>query len=320
MLSDFADKINFNKQSIDEGLRIFLDYFILPGESQKVDRIIQVFAQKYFNQNVEITPLKSTTSAYTFSYLLIMLQTDLHNPQVKEKMKISEFCKLAKGINDGEDLSNEYLTSIYQKVLKKPLALYEKKIKSKTNESKYINIKRKFLKETEEIYEKGKEMMQISRDKTFIIISSCEYSQQVLNILWSPCLAAFSIILEESDDSLLWEISLQGFGMGIKLTSIFNMNMEREAFVKGLVKFATAISIKDIKKKNYFCMKGLIQITLNYGQFLKGAWYYVLECLSKAEYYPNFDLAMIEKIFHQSILLDTESILEFITALCKLSE
>lgn len=55
-----------------------------------------------------------------------MLQTDLHNPQVKEKMKLVEFIKLARGINDGTDLSQEYLTGLYTRVQKTPLALHEK--------------------------------------------------------------------------------------------------------------------------------------------------------------------------------------------------
>jgi Sec7-like guanine-nucleotide exchange factor len=33
----------------------------------------------------------------------MMLQTNLHNPQVHEKMKFADFSKLAKGMNMGQD-------------------------------------------------------------------------------------------------------------------------------------------------------------------------------------------------------------------------
>lgn len=54
----------------------------------------------------------SATAAYTLSYLLMMLQTDLHNPQVLDKMKLTDFSKLARGINDGEDLPQDVINNI----------------------------------------------------------------------------------------------------------------------------------------------------------------------------------------------------------------
>lgn len=35
---------------------------------------------------------------FTFTYLLIMLHTDIHNPNVQNKMKYKEFERLAKNI------------------------------------------------------------------------------------------------------------------------------------------------------------------------------------------------------------------------------
>ena len=53
--------------------------------------------------------MKTSDSVYTFAYLLIIVQTDLHNPRVEDKMKFQDFTKLAKGINDGEDLPADHL-------------------------------------------------------------------------------------------------------------------------------------------------------------------------------------------------------------------
>ena len=39
---------------------------------------MQAFAEKYVKDNTET--FKSSTAAYSLSYLLIMLQTDAHNP------------------------------------------------------------------------------------------------------------------------------------------------------------------------------------------------------------------------------------------------
>lgn len=42
-------------------------------------------------------------SVYAFSYLLMMLQSNLHNPQVVDKMTLLQFSKLSKGMNGGPD-------------------------------------------------------------------------------------------------------------------------------------------------------------------------------------------------------------------------
>ena len=52
----------------------------LPGESQKIARIIEHFAEQYFAQ--EPGPLANADTVYILSYAIIMLNTDLHNPQV----------------------------------------------------------------------------------------------------------------------------------------------------------------------------------------------------------------------------------------------
>lgn len=41
-------------------------------------------------------------------------------------MKPQEFFKLARGINEGEDLAPEYLQSIYLNIQRSPLAVHEK--------------------------------------------------------------------------------------------------------------------------------------------------------------------------------------------------
>lgn len=238
--------MNFASLSIDNALRVFLSYFTLPGESQKVDRIMQIFAQNYYNFNKEV--LKSATAVYTLSYLLIMLQTDLHNPQVKEKMKLQEFSKLARGINDGEDLSPEYLIGLYNRIQKEPLALHEMaRAKKEKLEAMNNNLSQKkvlFFKESEQLLEKGKIMIHSQKDSAFISVTGNEYAKAVAEIVWSPCLASFSVLLEENNEQTLWGLCVEGLILGFKLMSCFSKSTESEAFVRALAKFTSLNSIK----------------------------------------------------------------------------
>ena len=108
--------------TIDDAMRHYLIFFDLPKEGQKVDRVVQVFARKYIQDNPN-TCYKSSTAAYTLSYLLMMLQTSIHNPQVTEKMTLAQFVDLARTINDGENLPAEILNELYVGVQKSPLGV-----------------------------------------------------------------------------------------------------------------------------------------------------------------------------------------------------
>lgn len=64
--------------------RTFLNGFRLPGEAQKIDRLMEKFAERFVNCNSDA--FKSADVAYVLAYSVIMLNTDAHNPQVKVKM------------------------------------------------------------------------------------------------------------------------------------------------------------------------------------------------------------------------------------------
>jgi Sec7 domain len=51
VLAGYTATFEFSDRPFTECLRIFLESFRLPGESQKIDRIVQSFATRYFEQN-----------------------------------------------------------------------------------------------------------------------------------------------------------------------------------------------------------------------------------------------------------------------------
>lgn len=48
-------------------------------------------------------------TCYVLSFAIIMLNTSLHNPSVKEKPTLEDFVKMNRGINEGQDLPRELL-------------------------------------------------------------------------------------------------------------------------------------------------------------------------------------------------------------------
>ena len=71
--------------SLDEALRVFLGEFRLPGEAQKIDRLMEAFAAKYCTDNPQ-SIFPNTDAAYILSFSVIMLNTDAHNPAILPKV------------------------------------------------------------------------------------------------------------------------------------------------------------------------------------------------------------------------------------------
>jgi len=56
-----------------------------------------------------INELPFTDTCYVLSFAIIMLNTSLHNPSVKEKPTVEQFISMNRGINNGGDLPQELL-------------------------------------------------------------------------------------------------------------------------------------------------------------------------------------------------------------------
>ena len=125
-LDSFIELISFHKMDIDEGMRHLLDHFTLPSESQQVSRIIESFGNKFYKDNKAEGIFASSSAVYSLSYLLMMLQSNLHNPQVVDKMKFIDYQKLAKTMNEGNDFSQVYLQHLYNSIQKNQLGFHEK--------------------------------------------------------------------------------------------------------------------------------------------------------------------------------------------------
>ena len=118
----FADLINFERMSFSEALRKYLHAFRLPGESQKIDRFMLKFAERFMSGNPKA--FANADTAYVLAYSVILLNTDQHSVKIKGKrMTIDDFIKNNRGINDGQDLPTEYLTGIYDEIASNEIVL-----------------------------------------------------------------------------------------------------------------------------------------------------------------------------------------------------
>jgi guanine nucleotide exchange protein RalF len=120
VLKHFTDQMDFSGKSFTQGLREFVKEFKLPGEAQKIDRLVQSFSDRYATQNPDL--VANADAAYTLAFATIMLATDLHNPSIKpeKKMTFDQFKSNMRGTNNGENFDEAFLKGIYEEIQKKP--------------------------------------------------------------------------------------------------------------------------------------------------------------------------------------------------------
>jgi IQ motif/SEC7 domain-containing protein len=90
---------------IDIALRHLLTHFRLPGEAQKIDRVMLVFARRYGECN-GISFAGGCDTVYILAFAIIMLNTDLHSRSIKDanRMKLDDFIKNLRGVDAGRDI------------------------------------------------------------------------------------------------------------------------------------------------------------------------------------------------------------------------
>mmetsp|Transcript_13142 Transcript_13142/g.26694 ORF Transcript_13142/g.26694 Transcript_13142/m.26694 type:complete len:2158 (-) Transcript_13142:64-6537(-) len=125
VLRAYGEELDFKGMDFDEAIRYYLSGFRLPGEAQKIDRIMEVFAARYTDQNSKIFP--TPDAAFILAFSIIMLNTDLHNPAIKEdrKMTIKSFQRMNSGVCDGGDFPDEMLEDIFNRIKNNPISLKE---------------------------------------------------------------------------------------------------------------------------------------------------------------------------------------------------
>ncbi len=142
----YVDQMDFYGMEIVSALRLFLEGFRLPGEAQKIDRLMEKFAARYHELNRKFSNaassgdeaeaerkapgqkagggkqilknyyFESADAVYVLAFSAIMLATDLHSTAIKKKMTKADYINMNRGINDSKDLPREFLESIFDQI------------------------------------------------------------------------------------------------------------------------------------------------------------------------------------------------------------
>lgn len=299
----YVDSMKFSEMKFDTAIREFLKGFRLPGEAQKIDRIMEKFAERYCADNPGL--FKNADTAYVLAYAVILLNTDAHNPMVWPKMSKPDFIRM-NAMSDAEECApTDLLEEIYDSIVKDEIKLKDdaagigKNSKQKPEGEErgglvsILNLalpKRKsssdakseneaIIKQTQAIFRK-----QGARRGVFHTVQQIEIIRPMVEAVGWPLLVTFSVTMEEGDNKPRVVLCMEGFKAGIHITHVLGMDTMRYAFLTSLVRFTFLHAPKEMRSKNVEALRTLLALCASETDSLQDTWNAVLECVSRLEY------------------------------------
>lgn len=309
----FVDLMEFSKRRFVDALRQFLQSFRLPGEAQKIDRFMLKFAERYLSGNPNA--FANADTAYILAYSVILLNTDQHSTKMKgRRMTLEDFIKNNRGINDGQDLPQEYLATIYDEIAANEIVLKSERehaaelgiaaatpsagLASRAGQAlanvgrdlqkeKYAQASEEMANKTEQLYRSLIRAQKRSAVREalsrFIPATSTKHVGPMFNVSWMSFLSGFSSQMQDAQNLDLIKQCLDGLKLAIRIACRFDLETPRVAFVTALAKFTNLNNLKEMMAKNIEALKVLIEVALSEGDLLKGAWREILMCISQLD-------------------------------------
>ncbi|KAH8696047.1 putative guanyl-nucleotide exchange factor [Talaromyces proteolyticus] len=127
-LRKFMRTFSFFGEPIDMAIRKLLMEVELPKETQQIDRVLQGFADRYYECNPGI--FASTDQTYFIAFSILILHTDVFNKNNKRKMQKQDYVKNSRV--DG--ISEDILECIYENISYTPFIHVEDELNLSTRQ------------------------------------------------------------------------------------------------------------------------------------------------------------------------------------------
>lgn len=306
----FVDAMDFAKTRFVDALRRFLQSFRLPGEAQKIDRLMLKFAERYSTGNPNA--FANADTAYVLAYSVIMLNTDQHSAQVKKRMSPEDFIKNNRGINDNADLPDEYLQGIFDEIGHNEIVLDTERQNAANlgiisqqstggiggalatfgrdlSREAYAAASEEMSNRTEQLF---KSMLRAQRKTSggagagkgrFLTASSFKHVGPMFDATWMSFLTALSGAVQETQNLETIRLCVEGQKLAIRIACLFDLQDPRQAFVASIARSTNLYNLSEMKAKNVEALRAMLEVAHTEGNLLKESWRDVLTCISQLD-------------------------------------
>ncbi|KAF2154288.1 hypothetical protein K461DRAFT_224337 [Myriangium duriaei CBS 260.36] len=307
----FIDQLDFTKTRFVDALRRFLQTFRLPGEAQKIDRLMLKFAERYTSGNPNA--FANADTAYVLGYSVIMLNTDQHSSNVKKRMTPEDFIKNNRGINDNENLPDEYLQGIFEEIASNEIVLDTERetaanlgllpqpstgfaaglgqalatVGRDLQREAYNQASEEMANKTEQLFKNLLRAQKRGSSKTgpsrFIPAQSFKHIGPMFEVTWMSFLTALSGQVQTTNNVQAIRACMDGMKMAVRIACLFDLENPRQAFISSLARFTNLYNLSEMKEKNVEALRTLLDTAHNEGNLLKESWRDVLTSISQLD-------------------------------------
>lgn len=226
ILDAFMDLFDWKGKGVVEALRELLGSFRLPGEAPLIDRILTIFSEKYVTK-AQPKEVADKDALFILTYAIIMLNTNLYNPNVRapDKMSCSAFGRNLSGCNGGQNFDEEYLNAIYTAIEQNEIILPEE------HESKHA-----FDFAWKELLAKTTTAGDLALCDTNI------YDAEMFKATWRPVIATLSYVFMSATDDAVFSRVVTGFDQCAKIATKYGLTEVLDRIIYCLGSMSTLIT------------------------------------------------------------------------------
>ncbi|KAG2268208.1 hypothetical protein Bca52824_062763 [Brassica carinata] len=246
--------------------------FQVAGESQKIQRVLEAFSERYYMQSPEI--LANKDAALVLSYSIIMLNTDQHNVQVKKKMTEEDFIRNNRHINGGNDLPREFLSELYHSICNNEIRTTPEQGSGfpEMTPSRWIDL-----------------MHKSKKTAPYILADSRAYlDHDMFAIMSGPTIAAISVVFDHAEHEDVYQTCIDGFLAIAKISACHHLEDVLDDLVVSLCKFTTLLNPSSADEpvlafgddpKARMATITIFTIANKYGDYIRTGWRNILDCI-----------------------------------------
>ena len=222
ILTAFMDQFDFRELRVDEALRQVLSTFRLPGESQLIERIVTVFAEKY-HSSAEPTDIADKDGLFVLTYAIIMLNTELYNPNVKNAARMSptDFARNLRGVNGGKDFDPEYLHAIYDAIKEREIVLPEEHDNKHAFEHAWKEL-----------------LVKVQTSENLVICDTNIYDADMFAATWRPIIATLNYVFVSATEDAVFARVIAGYNQCAQIAARYNVSECLDHIIQSLAKIS----------------------------------------------------------------------------------
>ena len=223
ILDAFMDLFDVRGLRVDEALRQLLNSFRLPGESQLIERIVTVFAEKYF-ATAQPKQISDKDALFVLTYAIIMLNTDLYNPNVKSanRMTFNDFSRNLRGVNGGNNFDPEYLQEIYDAIKSHEIVLPEEHDNKHAFEHAWKDL-----------------LVKTQTAENLVICETNIFDADMFAATWRPIVATLNYVFVSATEDAVFQRVIAGYNQCAQIAARYNISECLDHIIMSLAKIST---------------------------------------------------------------------------------